>query len=127
MRYESLMQAKFLSLGTYRKSREIVNTPIWFAELEGIYYAFSAGGAGKIKRLKNSSQSKVAACTSTGRVTGTWINASAWVLEKNEQTTALKALHQKYGWQMSMVDYLSKLTGKYNQRAYIAIQVKSSK
>ncbi len=122
----SLAQAHFLNLGTYRKSGKLVKTPVWFAELEGIYYVFSAGGAGKIKRLKNSSLAQVAACTSTGRLTGEWLDASAWVVESNEQQTALKALHQKYSWQMLIVDCLSKLTGKYSQRAYIAIQIKPS-
>ena len=122
----TLTQANFLNLGTYRKSGKVVNTPVWFAQLDDIYYVFSAGSAGKIKRLKNSSQAKIAACTATGRLTGEWFAASARVLESGEEHKALKALHQKYRWQMAITDSLSKLTGKYAQRAYIAIQINSS-
>lgn len=122
----ALTQANFLNLGTYRKSGQVVNTPVWFAELEGLYYVFSASDAGKVKRLKNSSRATVAACTATGKLTGEWIDASAWLIEDQNKQMALRALHKKYGWQMAITDCLSKLTGKYSQRAYIAIQINSS-
>ena len=119
----TLKQSHYLSLGTYRKSGEIVDTPVWFAESKGTYYIFSARQAGKIKRLKNSSQARIATCTTTGKLTGDWISASARVLESSEVTTALQALHNKYGWQMSVIDWLSKMVGRYQKRAYIAVQI----
>ena len=44
----------YINLATFRKSGKAVETPIWFAHAEGSYYAFSAGNAGKVKRLRNS-------------------------------------------------------------------------
>lgn len=119
----TLKNAKFFSLGTYRKSGELVDTPVWFAESDEVYYVFSASQAGKIKRLKNSSRARVAACTATGALIGDWHTASARVLEPSERDIALDALHKKYKWQMRFIDCMSKLAGKYHQRAYIAVQI----
>src|ERR1700730_1504716 len=43
---------KYVSLATYRRNGVEVATPVWIAELAGRYYVFSAGDAGKIKRIR---------------------------------------------------------------------------
>jgi len=99
-----------------------VATPVWFAEEDGQYYIFSAGDAGKVKRLRNSPRSRVAACTVSGKVTGDWVESEAVVLDDPADAQhALEALRRKYGWQMCMTDLLSRLTGKMNKRAYIRV------
>ena len=40
-----------------------------------------------------------------------------------EIADALKALRQKYGWQMVLTDFMSRLSGRYHRRAYIRIEV----
>ena len=42
----------YISLATRKRSGEWVATPVWFAPDGGSYYVFSAGNAGKIKRLR---------------------------------------------------------------------------
>ena len=119
---DSLSGENYLSLETFRKTGVGVATPVWFAEEHGVIYIFSAGDAGKVKRLKNSSRARIAACTVSGRITGEWIDAQGRVLEAGEAAEALAALRRKYGWQMHMTDFLSRLTGKMGRRAYIAVQ-----
>jgi PPOX class probable F420-dependent enzyme len=98
---------------------------VWFAPEGGSYYIFSAGDAGKVKRLRNFSETRVAACTVTGALTGEWLNAEAELLDSPaDQATALAALRKKYGWQMKMTDLLSRLTGKYAKRAYIRVTLR---
>ena len=112
----------YISFATRKKSGEFVQTPVWFAPMGGSYYLFSAGDAGKVKRLRNFSESRIAPCTVRGLVTGEWIDTRAVVLEsKEEQDTALRALRRKYGWQMTVGDVFSKLTGKMDKRAYIRV------
>jgi PPOX class probable F420-dependent enzyme len=119
---QQLKRANYLSLATFRKSGKEVATPVWFAEEDGHYYVFSAGDAGKVKRLRNSPRSRVAACTVSGRVTGDWVETEAVVLDDPAGAQhALAALRRKYGWQMCMTDLLSRLTGKMNKRAYIRV------
>jgi PPOX class probable F420-dependent enzyme len=119
---ESLDGESYISFATRKRSGEWVATPVWFAPDEGSYYVFSAGGAGKVKRLRNFSESRIAACTMSGVLTGDWFDTQAFVLEQPEdQEIALAALRRKYGWQMLMGDFFSRLTGKMARRAYLRI------
>ena len=120
---EQLNRAKYFSLATYRKSGAEVATPVWFAGEDDCYYVFSAGDAGKVKRLRNSPRSRIAACTVSGRVTGEWVDAEAELIDDAaEIEQALAALRRKYGWQMRTLDCVSKLGGNYNKRAYIRVR-----
>lgn len=119
---DTLKKAKYLSLATFRKSGVAVETPVWFADEGDAYYIFSARDAGKVKRLRNSPRSRIAACTVSGKVTGDWIDTEAQVLQDAADTdTALSALRRKYGWQMRITDCMSMLSGKMNKRAYIRV------
>jgi PPOX class probable F420-dependent enzyme len=121
---EFLEGGKYLSFATRKKSGEFVATPVWFAPLGDSYYIFSAGEAGKVKRLRNFSESRIAACTVSGSLTGEWMDTNAYLLDSAEdEATALKALHLKYGWQMKMTDFLSSLTGKKARRTYIRVDL----
>jgi len=119
---EKLKKANYLSLATFRKSGAEVATPVWFAEEDDAFYIFSAGDAGKVKRLRNSPRSRVAACTVTGKVTGDWVDTEAVLLTSDADIDqALGALRRKYGWQMYLTDFLSGLSGKMRKRAYIRV------
>ncbi len=112
----------YISFATRKRSGDFVQTPVWFAPMDGSYYLFSAGDAGKVKRLRNFSESRMAPCTMTGKVTGDWMDTHAFLLETAEdKATALKALHRKYGLKMQLTDILSSLAGKKKKRAYIRV------
>ena len=116
---EFLEGSSYLSFATLKKSGDYVATPVWFAPMGGSYYLFSAEDAGKVKRLRNFSASRVAACTVSGKVTGEWLEATSELLETPEGAEqALTALRDKYGWQMRGTDLMSKLSGKYYKRSY---------
>ena len=119
---EFLDGGSYISFATRKRSGDWVETPVWFAPDGDSYYVFSAGDAGKVKRLRNFSESKIAACTMSGTLTGEWLQTQAFVLDSaGEENTALAALHRKYGWKMLVTDCLSSLTGKKRRRAYIRI------
>ena len=79
---EKLKKANYLSLATFRKSGVAVETPVWFAEENDAFYIFSAGNAGKVKRLHNSSRSRIAACTMSGKITGDWSDTEGHLLSE---------------------------------------------
>ena len=119
---DTLKKVHYLSFASYRKTGVEVATPVWFAEEDNAFYVFSAQDAGKVKRLRNSSRSRIAACTATGKVTGNWVDTNAELLENDADIKqALGALRRKYGWQMLLTDFLSTLSGKMKRRAYIRI------
>ena len=112
----------YVSFATRKRSGDWVPTPVWFAPDQGSYYVFSAGGAGKVKRLRNFSESRIATCTMNGTLTGDWHDTQAYVLDAPADCDiALAALRRKYGWQMLSADFFSHLTGKMRRRAYIRI------
>lgn len=119
---KKLAGANYLSFETFRKTGKGVATPVWFAEEDDVFYLFSAQDAGKMKRLRNSGRSRIAACTISGVITGDWVDTEAEILNDLEAGEALAALRRKYGWQMRMTDFMSRLSGKMNKRAYIAVR-----
>jgi PPOX class probable F420-dependent enzyme len=118
-----LSQASYVSLKTCRKTGISVATPVWWAmSNDQVGYVFSAGEAGKIKRLRQTSKAELALCDVRGKILGPWVTVTAEVVSDSESvTTALRALRAKYGWQMKIADIGSKLTGRFNTRAYIQI------
>jgi len=120
--YQELDRGNYLSFATLKKSGDYVPTPVWFASQGGSFYIFSAPDAGKIKRLRNFSQCRLAACDFNGRLTSPWLNARATILDnQSDREHALALLRLKYGWQMKLTDGLSFLTGKLHRRIYIRV------
>ena len=118
-----LDEARYLNLATFRRDGTAVETPVWFAEHQGTYYVFSAGEAGKVRRLRNSARARVAPCDWRGGLLGEWIDAQARIVDDEaEERTAYAALRRRYGWQMHLLDFFSRLGGKIDQRAVIAIR-----
>ncbi|MDZ7826283.1 MAG: hypothetical protein U5R48_10030 [Gammaproteobacteria bacterium] len=53
----ALLTARYISLETFRRDGRGVATPVWCAEADGILYLFSAGDAGKVKRIRGRERS----------------------------------------------------------------------
>lgn len=101
-----------------------MRTPVWVAPGNEALYVFSAGNAGKVKRLTNSDRAEVAVCDVRGKVLGEWLAATArLVTETAEIEQALAALRRKYGVQMWLADAGARLTGKFDKRAYIRVEL----
>lgn len=120
----SLDEASYISLRTFRRSGAPVDTPVWFAQGDPQhYYVFSAADAGKVKRLRLSPRAQIATCNARGSSLGPWQDCHAYLIdEAAEIRTAHDCLTKKYGWQMRMTDFFSRLTGRINKRAFIRIE-----
>ena len=115
---------KYFSLATRKRDGHFVETPVWFAECEtpGIYYVFSLNNAGKVKRLKNFSESRVAACTFRGVITGPWYDAETVLVDDPaEIDRANEFFDLKYRWTIRVSNFFSKLVGNYRRRQYIKV------
>ncbi len=119
-----LDRESYLSLATKRRDGRMVETPVWFAASKGRLYVFSEGKAGKVKRLRNFPEIRVAACSVRGRVHGTWMPGSGRIVtDPATIEAAYAALHRKYGWQMAAADFFSRLTGRMAGRAILELEV----
>ena len=113
---------RYLSLTTFRRDGTAVATPVWFAAADGKLYVFSAGEAGKVKRLRQSARARVAPCDVRGGLRGDWQDAAARIVtDATMIARATAAVHRKYGWQSRLADLLSRLSGRFARRAWIEI------
>ena len=114
--------ASYVSLRTYRRSGTSVDTPVWIAPAGDKLYVFSAGDAGKVKRLRLGHTAALATCDARGNLKGEWHNVRAELTSDDEEIQlALAAFRNKYGWQMRLADWGAKFSGRFNKRAYIRI------
>ena len=121
---EALKTAPYVSLATFRRSGVAVATPVWAAEVDGAWYIFSAGNAGKVKRLRNSPQARLATCDARGGSPGDWHEATATLIDDGATIArAHAALRRKYGWQMWLADIGSRLTGRMDKRQWIEVRL----
>jgi hypothetical protein len=119
-----LFDSNYLSLSTRKRDGSWVATPVWFAGDDAVVYIFSAANAGKVKRLRNFAEVTVAPCTVSGKVTGAPVRGAGELLSDDHSiATAHNALLQRYGWQMRLLNALSRLSGRYHQRQFIRINL----
>jgi hypothetical protein len=121
-----LNEQKYISIGTRKRDGSWVWTPVWFASAgdQGGYYLFSAGNAGKVKRIRNYPQVQLAPCSAFGRILGASMNGAAWLeYGESESIKAYAALSAKYGWQMALLDFFSKLSGNLKARQLIGFSL----
>ena len=118
-----LDQHRYLSLATFRRSAAEVRTPVWFAASGARLYVFTAADSGKLKRLRHSSRARIAPSNMRGNVQGDWRDATARIVtDPATIERAHAAMRAKYGWQLSVTDLASRLTGRIRHRAWIEIQ-----
>lgn len=124
MASQETRSARYVSLATFRRSGKAVATPVWAAYRDGIYYVFSAGDAGKVKRLRNSPRARLAKCDVRGKLLGEWHEARAELIKESGQIeVALNALRAKYGLAMRLADIGARLAGRFHKRAYIGVKL----
>jgi PPOX class probable F420-dependent enzyme len=74
-----------------------------------VFYIYSEAGAGKLKRIRNNPNLRIAPCTMRGDVRGVWINGCARICEDDEAARGQQLLTQKYGFLKIVGDFFSRL------------------
>ena len=121
-----LDDARYVSLETFRKNGQGVKTPVWAAPLDGKLVVFSESRAWKVKRLQNDPRIRIAGCNVNGKqITTPWhegtgrvVDDPAWIAR------ALDALVAKYGWQMRLGNFFARLSGRFEKRAYLELELR---
>lgn len=112
---------KYLNLETYRKNGMPVDTPVWFAEKDGVLYVYSLADAGKIKRIRNNPRVKVVPSDMRGKPRGEWVEGSAVILDERGAEFGHQLLNKKYGLLKRIGDVFSRL--RKRRRVVIAISI----
>ncbi len=121
---KNLAPESYISLATFRRNGAAVETPVWFATLDGKLYVVTDGTSAKVKRIRATKRVRVAACNVRGRVSGEWFDGKGRIVsEKKLVERAHDALQQKYGWQMWLLDAGSTVFGRIGRRAYLELNL----
>jgi PPOX class probable F420-dependent enzyme len=116
---------RYVSLATFRKSGDQVATPIWFAVVGDELWMMTGGDSGKVKRLRNSARVRVAPCDVRGIVHGPWREGTARVVDDPGAIAQAQAmLRVKYGWQVVLLNFFSRLSGRIKRRAWLAVELR---
>ena len=114
---------RYVSLATFRKDGRDVRTPVWIVGGDGKAWVYTNVTSGKVKRIRNNARVRVAACDIRGTVHGEWVEARARLVgDLEERDRGIRALVEKYGWQMRSALLLSRIFGRYDQRAIIELE-----
>ncbi|MGB1882968.1 MAG: PPOX class F420-dependent oxidoreductase [Gammaproteobacteria bacterium] len=116
-------EARYVSLATFRRNGREVRTPVWFCALDDALYCFSAGDAGKVKRVRANGRGRIARCSMNGTIEDEWHEVkTSLVTDASLVEAVYLGLRVVYGWQMYATDFLSKLSGRYKKRVVIKIE-----
>jgi hypothetical protein len=103
-----------------------VNTPVWFVQERETnnYYVYSLNNSGKVKRIRNFPDVKVATCNFSGKLKGNWVDAKADLVDESESIkTAYTCLRKKYGIKFRIGDFFSWIKGTYHKRQIIRFSI----
>jgi uncharacterized protein len=122
--FQELAAERYLSVVTFRRNGNGVPTPLWIAPYDGKLYAVTDGTSAKMKRLRVTDRVRLAACDARGKVKGEWIEGHARrVDDQAVAVRAMTALRHKYGWQVGLLNFFSRLFGRIDRRAFIEITI----
>ncbi|MGA8539486.1 MAG: PPOX class F420-dependent oxidoreductase [Terriglobales bacterium] len=102
---------RYISLATFRKTGVPVYTPIWFAEDVDKLYFMTNSKLGKVKRIRNNPQVKIAPSTIRGKITGTEFPATVRIMRSEEYARVRQLINAKY-W-LARLPFLWRNTDTY--------------
>ena len=111
---------RYLNLESCKRDGTPVQTPVWFAEEQGVLYVYTLAKAGKVRRIRRNPRIRIAPCTMRGTVIGAWVEADATIVDATTAAHGHALLRQKYGWLKGIGDVFSRLL--HRERVVIAMR-----
>jgi PPOX class probable F420-dependent enzyme len=103
---------KYISLETFKKSGEAIQTPVWVVEDGGVVYVRTDPASWKAKRIRNNQRVRIAPSDMRGKPTGEWVDAQAHFVEGEEASRILELFKKKYGMVGGITDSFNRLRGR---------------
>ena len=88
---------KYISVETYRKNGESVQTPVWFVVYENQLCFNTERTSGKVKRIRRNPAVRIAPCDMAGKVNGNWVSGTARFMDGPEVKEVQRLYNKKYG------------------------------
>jgi PPOX class probable F420-dependent enzyme len=116
---EAVAGSPFVSLGTFRRSGEVVATPVWIARDGDELVVTTEVATGKVRRLRNDPRVTLRPCGRLGAVADdapTMRGVCERIVPAAEDAAAARALGGKYGAQFRLVLGVERLVRRLQRR-----------
>lgn len=94
---DQFQNREYIRLETFKKNGQAIPTPVWFVVEDGILYVRSYANSGKVKRMRNSSQVRVAPSDAMGKPHGVTVAGTALRVNADTEIKISQLLYRKYG------------------------------
>jgi uncharacterized protein len=110
--------SKYVNLRSFKRDGSPVDTPVWFAVVDGRIVIFTDGTSYKVKRIRRDSRIELARCDVRGKLLGPWLPGSCRPVEGEPAriAEAYAALNAKYGLLMRLGTVFATLAGRVRRR-----------
>lgn len=109
---ERLAKSKYLSLTTFKKDGTPVATPVWVTRDGESLFVITDATSGKAKRLRNSSDVRLAPCDMRGRLTGDSVDGTAVLLDEAGTKRVRGLIGKRYGLLYKVMGLFEKVRGR---------------
>jgi PPOX class probable F420-dependent enzyme len=114
--WSRIAQSSFVSLGTYRKSGELVATPVWIAADGDHLVVTTERATGKVKRLRRDARVSMRPCSRMGRVADDAITVVGTARFDDDLAAGNRVLAAKYGLQFRFVLGLERMIRRLQRK-----------
>jgi uncharacterized protein len=108
----TLSPYRYINLETLKRNGEGVTTTVWFTIDGRKINVVTRNQTGKVKRLRNNPNVRLAPCGIRGHLKGQWFNGEASFANPEELNNALSLRNKKYGLRARLAGILSRTKGQ---------------
>ena len=121
-RFNQFIDQKYLSLETYKRDNTPIQTPVWFVIDNDQLYITTKETTGKVKRLRNNQNARIAVCSMKGDIKSNWVDVGLEKIpEESNVEKIVKLRKKKYGFSARLV---SMFTSQKDKTMAYSIQVR---
>ena len=112
-RFNQFIDQKYLSLETYKSDNTPIQTPVWFVTENDQLYITTKETTGKVKRLRNNQNARIAVCSMKGDIKSDWVDVGLEKIpEESDVEKIVKLRKKKYGFSARLISMFTSQKGK---------------
>ena len=112
-RFDQFIDQKYLSLETYKRDNTPIQTPVWFVTYKEQFYITTKETTGKVKRLRNNQNARIAVCSMKGDIKSNWVDVGLEKIpEESDVEKIVKLRKKKYGFSARLISMFTSQKGK---------------
>ena len=108
---EQFIDQKYISLETYKKDNTPIRTPVWFVIDDDRICIMTKEGTGKVKRLRNNQNVRIAVCSMKGEIKNDCVCGTAKMIVDTEAEKIIKLRKKKYGFSARLISVFTSQKG----------------